>query len=117
MGRGRSRLRQLPVPDLRPAAGARALGREFHRSRRGDAEAANAIAVDVGHWLIGSVGEKEPLRSLRNRWSIRFHPVSGCFLSRLARKASINAGRIEMKMIARITIANLSFTHWMLPNW
>src|SRR5215831_9583866 len=58
LGRGRSRLRQLPVPDLRPAAGARALGREFHRSRRGDAEAANAIAADVGHRITLPQGQR-----------------------------------------------------------
>jgi hypothetical protein len=40
----------------------------------------------------------------------------GCFLSRLARTASINAGRIETKMIARTTSVKLRFTTSKLPN-
>ena len=42
--------------------------------------------------------------------------LDGCLLSRLARTASSNAGRIERKMIARTTIMKFSFTQGMLPN-
>jgi len=57
-----------------------------------------------------------PLRSLRSCWSIQFHLLSGCFLSRLARIASIKAGRIETNIIARTTNVKLRFTTGMLPN-
>jgi hypothetical protein len=50
-----------------------------------------------------------------DEFSVLFEITAG-FLSRLARTASIKAGKIERKMMARTTSVKLRFTIGMLPN-